>query len=54
MARWVIKNDVSVVEKLKDFDLDGYEFKERLKNGTFVFDRKKPEPKSAAKKRKIK
>lgn len=54
MARYVIKNDILEAGKLSGFNLDGYKFKNREKDGTFVFDRKKPAPKSSsAKKRKV-
>jgi len=44
MARFVIQNRVDKLEGLKDFNLDGYGFRDDLsEQGTFMFTRKTPE-----------
>jgi hypothetical protein len=41
MARYIIENEISTVEQLKQFDLDGYEFNESFSaNNDLVFTRK--------------
>jgi len=50
MAKWAIENRVDTVEGLKDFDVDGYSFRNSASDDqTWLFARPQPEPKGASK-----